>query len=169
MSESGGSGNQEAAESEVIVEAVPEGFEPLPAGLGFLDALAPLYRRMPLEKGVFGLRVDSQHVNMMGICHGGVIMTLADAVAATGVNLARGEMAGSPTINLSIDFVSSAKKGQWLQGTAQEVNIKRRFGFCSGVIESSRGTVAKFSGTFYLPEHTGLWKDGENKRHLLKP
>lgn len=150
------------------IEVVPEGFEALPSGLGFLDALAPLYCLMPLEKAVFGLLVEPQHVNMMGICHGGVIMTLADAVAATGVNLARGEMAGSPTINLSLDFISSAKQGQWLQAVAQEVNLKRRFGFCSGVIENSRGTVAKFSGTFYLPDHDGLWKDGESKAHLLK-
>ena len=93
-------------------EAVPDGFEVLPQGIGFLDALAPLYRKMPLQEAVIGLVVMPHHVNMMGICHGGVLMTRADAVAATGINLARGEVAGSPTINLSLDFISAAKQGE---------------------------------------------------------
>ena len=149
-------------------EAVPEGFETLPEGIGFLDALAPLYRKMPLQEAVIGLVVMPHHVNMMGICHGGVLMTLADAVAATGINLARGEVAGSPTINLSLDFISAAKQGEWVQGVAQSVNVKKRFGFCSGVIETRRTTIATFKGTFYIPDHDGLWQS-DSRRGLLNP
>lgn len=150
-------------------DKVPAGFEPMRSGLGFLDALAPLYRQISADEAVYGLLVSPHHANTMGICHGGVLMTLADIVAATGVNLARGEIAGSPTINLSIDCISSAKQGEWITGRSLEVNLKRRFGFCSGVIESARGTVARFSGTFYFPDHSGMWEGGESKAHLLQP
>lgn len=153
---------------EKVVDVVPEGFDELPLGLGFLDSLHPVYRLNSDTQGGFGLVVADQHVNMMGICHGGVLMTIADATAAVGVNLARGQLAGNPTINLSLDFISAAKHGQWIEARAELVNLKRRFGFCSGVISNSAGVVARFNGTFYFPDHEGILKDAPDKAKLLK-
>lgn len=146
--------------SDDIVGVVPEGFEPLPEGLGFTDCLQPSYRRIEGDSANFGIVVSSRHSNTMGICHGGVLMTLADITAATGVNLARGVTAGSPTVHLSMDYISSARLGEWIQADVEQVSIKRRFGFCSGGIYNSKGVVARFSGTFYFPDHDGMWKDG---------
>ena len=143
-------------------EVVPEDFKLLRAGLGFTDALAPCYRRIVDRQSSFGLLVLAQHSNTMGICHGGVIMTLADITAASGVNLARGKKAGSPTINLSVDFIAAACRGQWLQADVEHVSVKRRFGFCSGSLSTCEGITARFSGTFYLPDHKGMWK-GEKR------
>jgi len=147
--------------SETIVEAVPEEFEPFPEGLGFVDSLQPMYHRLRGKEMSLGLVVGEQHRNLMGICHGGVLMTLADITAATGVNVMRGTRAGTPTINLSLDFIAPARMGQWIQADNQQISLKRRFGFCSGVISNSEGIVARFNGTFYLPEHQGIWKGKE--------
>ena len=144
--------------TEPVVEAVPEGFERLPQGLGYTDSLQPSYRRIGGEEASFGLVVKPQHSNTMGICHGGVLMTLADITAATGVNMARGVTAGSPTVNLSIDYISSARQGQWIQANVEQVSVKRRFGFCNGEICNARGIVVRFNGTFYLPDHDGMSK-----------
>lgn len=138
--------------------AVPAGFERMPTGLGFTDTLQPFYRRVTEEGITFGFHVAPQHGNSMGICHGGVLMTLADIAAASGVNHARGELGGNPTINLSLDFISAGKPGDWLEARASEVTVKRRFGFCNGLIVSERGIVARFNGTFYLPDHDGMWQ-----------
>ena len=146
--------------TEIAEEPVPEGFEPLPKGLGYTDSLWPTYRRVAGEEVSFGLVVQAQHTNTMGICHGGVLMTLADITAATGANQARGVLAGSPTVHLSIDYISAARQGEWIQANAEQVSIKRRFGFASGAIVNSRGVVARFSGTFYFPDHDGLWQNG---------
>jgi len=146
--------------SEETVDGVPSGFERLPLGLGFTDSLQPVYRCLTQDTASFGLVVEAQHGNMMGICHGGVLMTLADITAATGVNLARGVTAGSPTVHLSIDYISAARIGQWLQATVEHVSAKRRFGFCGGAIYNSAGVVARFNGTFYFPDHDGMWKHG---------
>jgi uncharacterized protein (TIGR00369 family) len=143
-------------------EEVPADFQLLPEGLGFTDAIAPCYRKISDNRASFGLLVLPQHANTMGICHGGVVMTLADITAATGVNLARGKKAGSPTINLSVDFISAARQGQWLQADVELVSVKRRFGFCSGVLSTSEGVTGRFNGTFYLPDHKGMWK-GEKR------
>jgi uncharacterized protein (TIGR00369 family) len=154
--------------SEKIAEAVPSGFERLPVGLGFTDSLQPVYRRLAGESASFGLVVEPQHGNTMGICHGGVLMALADITAATGANLARGVTSGSPTVHLSIDCISSARLGEWVQACAEQVSLKRRFGFCSGGIYNSAGVVARFSGTFYFPDHDGMWKDGRRGDGVLQ-
>jgi uncharacterized protein (TIGR00369 family) len=146
--------------TEFAVDDVPAGFVQLPQGLGFTDNLQPCYRKVEGDQVSFGFVVASQHSNIMGICHGGALVTLADVAAATGVNVARGQRAGSPTINLSMDFISAARMGQWIQADIQQVTVKRRFGFSSGTIFSSDGVVARFNGTFYLPEHKGMIKPG---------
>jgi len=142
--------------------AVPDGFVQMTSGMGFNDNLAPLYRRVRGQDVSFGLVVDEQHCNLMGICHGGALMTLADIAAATGINLRLPESAGLPTINLSFDFISPGRRGRWLQTRTHHVEVKRRFGFCTGVIEDSDRTVVRYSGTFYLPEHSGMWKGGDS-------
>ena len=152
--------------TETEVQSVPLGFDPLPQGLGFTDTLQPVYRKVAEDGAIFGLVVGPQHINSMGICHGGVLMTLADITAATGANLAHGVMSGSPTINLSINFIASACQGNWLQAEAQHVSVKRRFGFCSGGIYSGEEEIARFSATVYFPDHSGLFRDGPGA-HLL--
>ena len=144
--------------SETTIEQIPEGFVAIPEGLGFSDCLQPLYRRIEGESVSIGLSVDRQHSNSMGICHGGALSTLADIAAATGVNVSSKRRGGTPTINLSMDFISAARMGQWIQADIHLVTVKRRFGFSSGAIVNSEGVVARFNGTFYLPEHKGMVK-----------
>jgi uncharacterized protein (TIGR00369 family) len=153
--------------SESVVEPVPEGFVPLPQGLGYTDTLQPCYRRLEGDSVSFGLLVQVQHCNSMGRCHGGVLMTLADITAASGVNVARGIRAGSPTVNLAVDFISGGRLGQWLQADVQQVSVKRRFGFCNGSVSNAEGVVARFNGTFYLPDHDGIWVEGKTRQSVL--
>lgn len=146
---------------------IPAGFERLPEGFGYTDSVQPVYRRIDGEQVSFGLVVQAHHGNSMGICHGGVLMTLADMTAGSGCNLARGEVVGSPTINLSVDFIAAARQGEWIQADAEQVSLKRRFGFCSGVIYGARGRIARFNGTFYFPDHDGMWQGGRRRDGVL--
>lgn len=140
-------------------QEIPEGFERMPEGLGFTDILQPLYRRVRGGRVALGMFVQDNHTNMLQICHGGVLMTLADVAAASAVNHAREKVAGAPTINLSFDFIAAARVGDWLQAQADRVTVKRRFGFSSGVVESGERIIMRFSGNFYLPEHDGFKAD----------
>ena len=139
----------------------PDGFVELPEGLGFTDVLRPLYRREG-DPPAIGMFVQEQHVNLINICHGGVIMTLADVAAAWGVNSARGEVAPAPTLNLGFDFISAAREGDWLEASADRVTVKKRVGFSSGVVTSGDKVIARFSGTFYLPD-PGTFKFNEDR------
>jgi uncharacterized protein (TIGR00369 family) len=133
---------------------VPEGFEQLPEGLGFGDQLQPFYRRIREREISFGLFVAEQHLNLMGICHGGALMTLADIAAATSIHMLRDQPAPSPTINLSFDFMSPGRPGRWLQTRADHVQVKRRFGFCSGAIFDGDTPILRYSGAFYFPDQS---------------
>lgn len=138
---------------------VPAGFEPVPPLPGFAGVLQPIYWRRESENVSIGLVVAAQHGNTMGVCHGGVLMTLADITAATALNLGRGRAAVAPTVNLSVDFINGARIGQWIQADADLVVIKRRFGFCGGVITGPDNVVARFNGTFYFPDHGGMVRE----------
>ena len=153
---------------EYSAQSVPAGFERLPIGLGFTDNLQPIYRRIAGEDARFGIIVTERHCNSMGMCHGGVLMTLADIAAATGANLAHGVVAGSPTVHMDIDFISPARPGEWIEAVAEQVSAKRRFGFCSGGIYNEAGIVARFAGTIYFPDHDGMRQSGTPGDSALK-
>jgi uncharacterized protein (TIGR00369 family) len=139
--------------------AVPEGFKRLPEGLGYTDTLQPVYRRASEHSITLGMTVQLKHCNMIGICHGGAMMTLADICGAQSVHHARGKLAGSPTLNLSFDFISAAREGDWLEASCEQVEIKRLFGFASGAIRCTDKLICRFNGTFYTPDHDGYKAD----------
>lgn len=156
-------------DAEVAQESqqqVPEGFEQLGEGLGFSDSLQPFYRCIRDGQARFGLFVRKQHLNLMDICHGGTLMTLADIAAATSIHLERDIAAPSPTITLSFDFMSPGKPGRWLETRADHVQVKRRFGFCSGGIYDGDTAILRYSGTFYFPDHAGLSVKAEDSHKL---
>ncbi len=147
---------------------VPQGFVELPEGMGFTDTLRPVYRREPNAEGglCLAMRVQAQHGNLIGICHGGVLMTLADIAAAQAVNFARNKVAGSPTISLSFDFVSAAREGDWIEAHSERVDLKRVFAFASGVIYCGDKVILRYSGTIYTPDHEGFDRQIENIARL---
>lgn len=75
----------------------------------------PLYSRVSGDTLVLGLRARDPHTNSRGFVHGGLISTLADN--AMGLSTARrlGDVASLVTVNLAVDFLGSALKGQWLE------------------------------------------------------
>lgn len=134
-----------------MTQTAPADFEPLEAGLGFTDILRPLYRRGG-ERPALGMFVQPQHTNLLNICHGGVLMTLADVGASWAINSRRGEIKPAPTLNLSFDFIAAAREGDWLQAEADSVSVKRRVGFSSGFVSSGDKLICRFSGTFFIPD-----------------
>lgn len=142
--------------TEKTADTVPGDFGLMPTGLGFIDGMQPLYRRLHAGTVDFGLLVEPQHCNSIGVCHGGVLMTLADIAAASGAALGAGHRRGPPTVNLSVDFIAPGQLGQWLQTELEGVSAKRHFGFARGLVRHGERVVARFNGTFYFPQHGGV-------------
>ena len=127
---------------------VPAGFQPidLPTN-AFLTANGPVFVRMEGEQLVMGMRIEDRHCNSLGQCHGGMLMTLADFVLTTGINVQAGLSRFLPTVSLTCDFLGPAPKGAWLEARVQVLRTTRNLAFGQGLLALADGSpVARISG-----------------------
>jgi acyl-coenzyme A thioesterase PaaI-like protein len=98
------------------------------------------------------------HCNSRGFVHGGVIAALADN--AMGLSFVRVFKAtvedpahpatGAVTVGLGVDYVATAKLGQWLQIEPRVVKAGRSLGFVDALITADGEVVARANATFRL-------------------
>ena len=91
---------------------IPDGFERHFRQSPLTAPWEPIYSKRTEDAVIIGLRLAEPHTNSRGLVHGGLITSLADNAMglSCGVKLEGG---GSRliTVNLSIDFIGSAKSG----------------------------------------------------------
>lgn len=127
---------------------IPSGFKALdlPAN-AFLNANGPVYAKLDGEHLLLGLRVEDRHCNSMGLCHGGMLLTLADLVFTIGVNVQANLSRFLPTVSVTCDFIGAAPKGAWVQARVDVLRTTRNLGFAQGMLALADGTpVARISG-----------------------
>ncbi|NRA41489.1 MAG: PaaI family thioesterase [Pseudomonadales bacterium] len=140
---------------------IPEGFKPYRGDGTFNDVVQPLYiKKMPNGETQLGFEVQQNHCNFMGMVHGGCVMSFMDMALSAAVCEAMGKYTSSPTINISFDFMSAAKVGDWVFAAIASVKLTRTMGFVSGMLEGPEGPVVRASGVFKLPReldaHPGM-------------
>ncbi|HEY8571185.1 PaaI family thioesterase [Phenylobacterium sp.] len=94
--------------------APPAGFVRHDRKSPLTDPWEPIWARTSGDVVVLGVRADEPHCNSRGFVHGGLISALAD----NAMGLACGRRTGQPgmvTVSLSVDFLTAAMKGQWLE------------------------------------------------------
>jgi acyl-CoA thioesterase len=90
------------------------------------------------------MTVTAEMTNGHGICHGGLIFTLADSAFAFACN-SHGESAVAAAA--SIDFLAPAATGDVLTAEAREFWHVGRTGLCDVVVRRADGTmIAQFRG-----------------------
>ena len=99
---------------------VPEGFHRVqrPQPNPFNELVGPFYSRRQDDVISLGLRIEERHCNSRGICHGGLLATLADVALGYACVVAggpRGQSGSFVTTNLSIDYLAPAHVGDWVQ------------------------------------------------------
>lgn len=130
--------------------AIPEGFRPyVHKGTSYFQTLGDLYvREMPNGLLVIGLHVSPQHCNRLGIPHGGMLATLADTALGMGLHLARQSRATMVTVNLSLDYLASAKVGEWLEAHVTPRRLGRQLAFGDCVLRVGEREVLRATGIF---------------------
>ena len=131
----------------------PLGFRPLRVGGPFMQQCGPLYGLLKQEQGqprvLIGFRVQAQHTNPLGVCHGGMLATLADMMAAICVpyqtDLPRHFF---PTISLQLDFLAAARIGDWVQLQTDILRTTRNLVFVQGLI-TTEGELALRASAIY--------------------
>ena len=126
----------------------PEGFAPHFRKSPVTDAWEPLYSRKLDGVVQIGLTIRAVHCNSRGLPHGGVIATLADNAMGLSCGTALPSAKGLITVGLSVDYVGSAKLGQWLQVEPRVLRVGNSMGFADALITADGVIIARASASF---------------------
>jgi uncharacterized protein (TIGR00369 family) len=126
----------------------PEEFAPHFRKSPVTDPWEPLFSRRVDGTVQIGLTLRSAHCNSRGLLHGGVIAALADN--AMGLSCASGlaSAGGLATVSLSLDYLGSAKLGQWLQVEPRVLRTGKSMAFADALIRADGEVIARASATF---------------------
>src|ERR1700722_14617792 len=97
----------------MTVSDIPDGFEPHFRKSPLTDPWEPIYSRRTADAVIIGLRLATPHTNSRGLIHGGLIAALADAAMGYSCAHRMGNISSLVTVGLAVDFIGSAKIGQW--------------------------------------------------------
>lgn len=127
---------------------VPAGFERHDRKSPVTDPWEPLYSRKTEGAVVLGLVADDAHTNSRGFVHGGLISALADN--AMGLSCARrlGDQASLVTVNLTLDFLGTARVGQWLEFDTVFVRPGTTLSFAQAIVTADGEPCARANAIF---------------------
>ncbi len=131
---------------------VPEGFEPMGMGGGFIAVNGPIYCRHEGDGLLMGFRVEPRHCNPFDICHGGMMASFCDMLLPMTAHKRAPEVADRflPTISLQVDYLASSPLGSWVQGEGQVLRVTRSMVFAQGLVTADGQPVARVSGVFKI-------------------
>lgn len=136
----------------------PPGFHPYYCDDYFYRAAGPLMIRWSEGELAFGLRVDRQHVNAAEICHGGALMFLMDMQLSLAAGLQAGIDGFTVTVNMTSDFVASARIGDWVQSESRLVKKTRSLLFSEGTLFANgdrENLILRANMICKVPRHLG--------------
>jgi acyl-coenzyme A thioesterase PaaI-like protein len=125
---------------------VPNGFEQLDLGPGFMKTFGPVYLRR--DTCTLGFRVAAHHLNPVDVCNGGALATFADmqiAAVAKGLGTAGGHL---PTISLSVDYLGTAPCDAWVEAAVTLVKTTRNLIFTQALITTGGNAIVRSTGIY---------------------
>jgi uncharacterized protein (TIGR00369 family) len=130
------------------MSAIPEGFREIPRLSPFNALVGPLYERRNGDELSVGLRIDAKHTNSRGICHGGVLATLADLALGYAMLAKTGGKAELVTAQLSIDYAGAAKVGDWIESAVEIQRVGSRLAFANCYLVAGGQRIVRASAIF---------------------
>lgn len=132
------------------MSGAPEGFEESRTRGPFSTHNGPFFHKVSEDGFAQGFRVLPRHCNSRGIVHGGMLMTFADGLLATAVWRATGKV--GLTVRMNSDFLSIARPGEWVEGTAEVTRAGRSLVFAEARVNAGTRLVLTASGVFKVME-----------------
>ena len=134
------------------MSAVPEGFEAIPRLSPFNALVGPLYQRRTGETVSVGLRLEEKHLNSRGICHGGVLATLADLALGYAMIAKSGGRGDFVTAHLAVDYAGAARRGDWVESEVEIHRVGARLAFANCYLVSGGKRIVRASAIFARAE-----------------
>jgi uncharacterized protein (TIGR00369 family) len=136
--------------TDVAKAGVPAGYKPIDRGGPFIAMFGPLYYRKDDGRLIIAMRIEEKHLNIRGIAHGGMLVTLADS--ALGIALSMSQKPPQPmvTVNLSTDFADSAYPGDWVEAHVDIQRVGKRLAYANCYLHIGEKRILRASGVFAL-------------------
>ncbi|MGP0583934.1 PaaI family thioesterase [Paenibacillus timonensis] len=113
----------------------------------FVDYLGCQVEEADERKVIMTLDIRPQHLNLIGIVHGGVHATLIDSAMGLLAMIAKPE-ASVVTTNLNLNYVAKAEQGR-ITVTAEMVHVSRKSVTTMAYARLDQGEICAFgTGTF---------------------
>jgi acyl-coenzyme A thioesterase PaaI-like protein len=130
----------------------PPGFEPHLSAGGYSVHNGPFYQKLDGHDNYRGFYLLERHCNSMGIAHGGLLVSFADALL--GMAVYRVTRRAPITVRLTSDFIASAKLGDWVEGKGTVIKADDDVVFVKADIYVADKTVLIAQGVFKAQRRT---------------
>jgi uncharacterized protein (TIGR00369 family) len=128
--------------------SAPAGFRRIERLSPFNALVGPLYERRDGDTVSIGLLLEEKHTNSRGICHGGVLATLADLALGYAMLAKSGDKGSFVTAHLALDYAGSAKAGDWIESKAEIQRVGSRLAFANCYLVVENRPVVRASAIF---------------------
>jgi len=127
---------------------IPPGFIPNPRRSPLTDPWEPIYWKQADDAIIIALRLAKSHTNARGLIHGGLIAALADKAMGHSCGHRVGPAFSLVTVNLSVDYIGTAKIGQWLAVKSNVLKTGSTLCFVESIITADDVAIARANATF---------------------
>jgi acyl-coenzyme A thioesterase 13 len=127
---------------------IPEGFRRLERLSPFNALVGPLYERRDGERVSIGLAIEEKHTNSRGVCHGGVLATLADLALGYAMLAKSGDQGSFVTAHLAVDYAGAARAGDWIHSEVEIQRVGSRLAFANCYLISNEKPIVRASAIF---------------------
>jgi uncharacterized protein (TIGR00369 family) len=130
------------------MKPIPEGFRRIERLSPFNALVGPLYERRDGESVSIGLALEEKHTNSRGICHGGVLATLADLALGYAMLARSGDKGGFLTAHLAVDYAGAARAGDWVESKVEIQRVGARLAFANCYLLRDGKPIVRASAIF---------------------
>ena len=127
---------------------IPEAFRKIERLSPFNALVGPLYERRDGESVSIGIVIEEKHTNSRGICHGGVLATLADLALGYAMLAKSGDKGSFLTAHLAVDYAGAAKVGDWIESQVEIQRVGARLAFANCYLVANDKPIVRASAIF---------------------
>ncbi len=131
-----------------MTDGIPAGFAPHFRKSGLTDPWEPIFSRREGDALYLGLRAGPAHANSRGFVHGALIAAFADNAMGLSCALYSDPPGAMVTVSLSVDFLATARMGEWLEIRPSVLKRGGALSFCTATIHSADRLCARANATF---------------------
>ncbi len=137
---------------KMIAVEPPAGFVAYESLSPFTSTFGTIYARFDAPATYrMGLYLSESHCNMAGSVHGGVVATLCDITLARATKGPTMQAQIFPTANLNVNYLSTARLGEWMEVRAVCSRLGTRMAFATAEVLAGDRLIATATGVFSRP------------------